>query len=177
MSGSAAAPAWLIVAFVPHNIHRTHSIQDTLTQDTLTQDTALTGERQGAFHRWAFNCNTCNEILSKCKANQCASVLFANSIAAGRFGVFGYCLLLLCSCLSIYCQATFYVSSFVVLTLLKSPNPGPHCHQPTCHTVTCFQSGRNVGVICIISCQIVLDCCHIQYMSAGEQVFCSTFIT
>ena len=152
------------------------------TQDTLTQDTQHTGhstQRRApeAFHRWAFNCNTCNEILSKCKAIQCASVLFVNSITAGRFGVFGYCLLLLCSCLSIYCQATFYVSSFVVLTLLKSPNPGPHCHQPTCHTVTCFQSGRNVGVISIISCQIVLDCRHIQYMSAGEQVFCSTFIT
>ena len=89
---------------------------------------------------------TCNEILSKCKANQCASVLFGNTIAAGRFGAFDYCLLLLWSCLSIYCQATFYVSSFVVLTLLKIPNPGPHCHQAACHTVTCFQSGRNVGV-------------------------------
>ena len=152
------------------------------TQDTLTQDTEHAGHSTHrrapeAFHRWAFNCNICNEILSKCKAIQCASVLFANSIAAGRFGVFGYCLLLLCSCLSIYCQATFYVSSFVVLTLLKSPNPGPHCHQPACHTVTCFQSGRNVGVISIISCQIVLDCRHIQYMSAGEQVFSSTFVT
>ena len=155
----------------------TQHTQDTLTQDTVTQDTALTGERQRPSIGGLSIVPHANEILSKCKANQCASVLLANSIAAERFGVFGCCLLLLCSCLSIYCQATFYVSSFVVLTLLKSPNPGPHCHQAACHTVTCFQSGRNVGVISIICCQIVLDCRHIQYMSAGEQVFCSTFVT
>ena len=124
MSGSAAAPG--LLSLLCHTTYTGH---------TYTGHTTYTGHSTHrrapeAFRRWAFNCTTCNEILSKCKANQCASVLFANSIAAGRFGVFGCCLLLLCSCLSIYCQATFYVSSFVVLTLLKSPNPGPHCHQP-----------------------------------------------
>ena len=175
MSESAAAPGLLSLlchttytghTHTGHTAYRTHSMQDT----------ALTGERQRPFIGGLSIVTHVMKFLANAKQIN-ASVLFSYSIAAGRDGVFGYCLLLLCSSLSIYCQATFYVSSFVVLTLPKSSNPGPHCHQPTCHTVTCFQSGRNVGVISIISCQIVLDCRHIQYMSAGEQVFSSTFVT